>query len=147
MSALTRFEPLDDLFVDPFRDAFRRFLRTTDWPAVAMRAPSEMKLDVSETDREYVVKAEIPGAKKEDVNVKIDGNTVSISAEVKDEHETKGNGERTLTRERYYGSMSRAFSLPHEINDKEAQAKFDNGVLSLTLPKRSEARGTTLAIK
>jgi HSP20 family protein len=142
MSALTRYEPFDDLFTDPFRE-FRRFLRTPDWP-VAMRAPTEMRLDVTENDKEYVVKAEIPGAKKEDVSVKIDGNTVSITAEVKEEKETKG--ERVLTRERYYGSLARAFSLAHEINDKEAQAKFDNGVLSLTLPKRAQAKGTTLAI-
>ena len=146
MSALTRFEPLDDLFADPFRDVFRRFLRTAEWPAMTMRAPSEMKVDVTENDKSYMVKAEIPGAKKEDVSVKIDGNTVSISAEVKEEKETK-SGERVLTRERYYGSLSRAFSLTHEINEKEAQASFDNGVLSLSLPKRAEAKGTTLAIK
>ena len=142
MSALTPFDPMDNLFADPFRDMFRRFLRTTDWPAVRM--PSEMKIDVTENDKEYLVKAEIPGAKKEDVSVKIDGNTVSVSAEIKEEKETKG--ERVLTRERYYGSLSRAFSLAHEINDKEAQAKFDNGTLTLTLPKHAQAKGTTLQI-
>ena len=142
MSALTPFDPMDNLFADPFRDMFRRFLRTTDWPAVRM--PSEMKIDVTENDKEYLVKAEIPGAKKEDVSVKIDGNTVSVSAEIKEEKETKG--ERVLTRERYYGSLSRAFSLAHEINDKEAQAKFDNGILTLTLPKHAQAKGTTLQI-
>ena len=142
MSALTRFEPLDDLFADPFGNMFRRFLRTTDWPAVRMS--SEMKIDVTENDKEYLVKAEIPGAKKEDVSVKIDGNTVSVSAEIKEEKETKG--ERVLTRERYYGSLSRAFSLAHEINEKEAQARFDNGILTLSLPKRAQAKGTTLQI-
>jgi HSP20 family protein len=144
MSALTRFERLDDLFADPFPDMFRRFLRTADWPAA--RAPNEMKLDVTENDKEYLVKAEIPGAKKEDVRVNIDGNFVSISAEVKEEKETKGDGERTLMRELYYGSLARGFTLAHDVDDKQAQAKFENGILSLTLPKRAEAKGTVLKI-
>lgn len=105
-----------------------------------------MKIDITEDDKQYLVKAEIPGAKKEDVRVNIDGNFVSISAEVKEEKETKGDGARNLVRELYYGSMARGFSLAHEVNDKEAQAKFENGILSLTLPKRAEAKGTTLKI-
>lgn len=144
MSALTRIERLDERFPDFFSDMFRRFARTTDWPA--LRPPNEMKIDVTEDDKQYLVKAEIPGAKKEDVRVNIDGNFVSISAEVKEEKETKGDGERNLVRELYYGSMARGFSLAHEVNDKEAQAKFENGILSLTLPKRAEAKGTTLKI-
>jgi HSP20 family protein len=145
MSTLARFEPLDELFpADPFRDMFRRFVRTPDWRAG--RLPSEMKVDVTEDDRQYTVKAEIPGAKREDVCVKIDGNMVFISAEVKEDKETKGDGERVLTRECYHGSLARAFSLAHEIDDKEAKATFDNGVLALTLPKRAEAKGTTLKI-
>ena len=146
MSALTPFEAFDELFADPVRE-FRRFLRTTDWPAAPMRTPSEMRLDVTENDKSYLVKAEIPGARKDDVKVKIDGNTVSITAEVKEEKESKSDGDRVLTRERYYGSVARAFSLAHEIDDKEAQAKFENGVLSLTLPKRAQAQGTTLSIR
>jgi len=144
MSALTRFERLDDLLADPFSPMFRRFLRTPDWPQT--REPNEMKVDITENEREYLVKAEIPGAKKEDVHVNIDGNFVSISAEIKEQKESKGNGERTLVRELYYGNLARGFSLAHEVNDREAQAKFDNGVLSLTLPKRAQAKGTVLKI-
>lgn len=140
MSALTRFERMDDFFPD----MFRRFMRTGDWPAV--RAPSEMKIDVTENDKEYLVKAEIPGAKKEDVRVNVDGNFVSISAEVKEEKESKGHGNRDLVKELYYGSLSRGFSLASEVNDNEAQAKFENGVLSLTLPKRAEAAAKAIKI-
>ncbi|HET9644137.1 MAG TPA: Hsp20/alpha crystallin family protein [Burkholderiaceae bacterium] len=145
MSALTRFEPLGNLMTDPFSDMFRRFLRTAEWPT-GMRAPTEMKVDVTENDKQYTVKAEIPGAKKDDVRVSIDGNYLSISAEIREEKETKGNGERTLLRELYYGSLSRGFTLGHEINTKESSAKFDNGILTLTLPKRAEAKGTTIKV-
>jgi HSP20 family protein len=71
---------------------------------------------------------------------------VSISAEIKDEKETKDKNERVLTRERYYGSMARGFTLACEVNDKESQAVFKDGVLTLTLPKRSEAKGSVLQI-
>lgn len=144
MSALTRLERMDDLFPDTVSDMFRRFLRTADWPA--LRTPSEMKVDVTENDKEYLVEAEIPGVKKEDVRVNVDGNFVSISAETREKKETKGNGSRTLVRELYHGTLARGFSLAHEVDSKEAQAKFENGVLSLTLPKRAEAKGTVLKI-
>ena len=144
MNALTPYERMDDLLSGVFPDFFRRSM-LRDWPG-AMRAPGEMKVDVSETDQAYTVKAQIPGAKKEDVQVKIDGNMVSIAAEIKEEKETQDAKSRSLTRELYYGSLSRAFSLAHEVNDKESQATFENGVLTLTLPKRAPARGTTLKI-
>lgn len=147
MTALTRLEPRTDLMAfDPLPDMFRRFLRMADWPA--LRMPEEMKLDISETDKEYLVKAELPGAKKEDIRVTVDGSYVSISAEVKEEKKEtkKHDGERTLLHETHYGSWSRAFTLPHEVDDKTAAASFENGVLSLMLPKRAPASAHTLAI-
>lgn len=147
MTALTRLEPRTDLLpFDPIPDMFRRFLRMADWPA--LRMPGEMKLDISENDKEYLVKAELPGAKKEDIRVTVDGSYVAISAEVKEEKKEtrKHDGERTLLHETHYGSWSRAFTLPHEVDDKTAAASFENGVLSLTLPKRAPASGHTLAI-
>lgn len=144
MSALTRFDRIEDLMADPFPDFFRRFMRRSDLPA--LRDTSDIKLDVSENDKNYTVKAEIPGAKKEDVRVQIEGNYVSISAEVKEEKETKDKEERVLTRERYYGSMARGFTLACEVNDKESQAVFKDGVLTLTLPKRAETKGSVLQI-
>lgn len=143
MNALTAYERMDDLLSGAFPEFFRRSLMR-DWPAARM--PAEMKLDVSETDEAYLVKAQIPGAKKEDVKVKIDGNFVSISAEVREEKDAKDDKAKSLTRELYYGSLSRGFSLAHEIDEKESKASFEQGVLSLTLPKRAEAKGTTLRI-
>jgi HSP20 family protein len=111
--------------------------------------PQEMRVDVTENEKAYLVKAEMPGARKEDIHVSVDGNYVSIGAEVKEEKKEtkKGNGERTLIHELRYGSMSRAFTLPHEVDEKEADAKFENGVLSLTLPKRGPTTSKTIAIK
>ncbi|GHC85767.1 heat-shock protein Hsp20 [Pseudorhodoferax aquiterrae] len=143
MSALTRFDRLEDLMADPFSDLFRRVMRRTDLPA--LRDGADIKIDVSETDERYTVKAEVPGAKKEDLRVQIEGNYVAISAEVKDEKETK-DGERVLTRERYYGSMARGFTLACEVDDKNSAAVFKDGVLTLTLPKRAQAKGSVLQI-
>lgn len=141
MNALTRFERLDDMFPE----VFRRFMR----PAVAgFEAPGDIRIDVSENDQGYEVRAEVPGAKKDDLRVMIDGNYVSITAEVKREKEEKaGKGERALVKELYYGSSSRGFTLAHEVDDKAAIAKYEDGVLKLSLPKRKEASSKTLKIQ
>lgn len=148
MPGLARIEPrTGPMAFDPFPDMFRRFLHANDWPM--LRAPEEMRLDVTETDKHYQLKAELPGAKKEDIHVVVDGNYVSISAESKEEKKEvrRHDGERTLLHELHYGSRSRSLTLPHEVDDKSADARFENGVLSLTLPKRAPASGTTIAIK
>lgn len=93
-----------------------------------------MRLDVSESDAGYTVKAEIPGMKKEDIAVSIDGNTVSIAAEAKREKEVK-EGEKVLRSERYYGSLSRMMTLPVDVDPAKATASYENGVLTLELPK------------
>jgi HSP20 family protein len=90
----------------------------------------------------------VPGAKKEDIRVSVDGNYVSISAEVKHEKEEKtGKGERALVKELFYGSSSRGFSLPFEVDEKQAIAKYEDGVLKLSLPKKKEASTRTLQIQ
>jgi HSP20 family protein len=130
---------------DMFPELFRRFMRPV---AADFEGPGEIRVDLSETDKEYVVKAEVPGVKKEDIKVSIDGNRVSISAEVKKEKEEKGDNEkRSLYREIFYGSASREFTLAHEVDDKAAVAKYENGILNLTLPKRKEAASKTLRIQ
>lgn len=146
MAALTRFEPREELALDAFPDFFRRFMHMADWPG--MPRVQDMKLDVTENDKEYVVKAQLPGAKKEDIRVSVDGNYVSIAAEVREEKKEtkKHDGERMLLHEMHYGSLSRGFTLPHEVDEKTCDAKYENGVLSLTLPKRAPATGKTLAI-
>jgi HSP20 family protein len=128
MANITRFDPLDDLF-----RGF--FVRPVDFNGNAAQPPS-IKMDVKEQENGYLVHAELPGVKKEDIHVVVDGNQVSISAEVKQEKDVK-EGERVLRSERYYGKVSRSFQLGQDIDDAQAVAKFKDGVLELTLPKRT----------
>jgi len=137
MANITRLDPLDDLF-----RGF--FVRPVDFEGSGQAAPS-IKMDVKEQGNEYLVHAELPGVKKEDIHVVVDGNQVSISAEVKKETEVK-EGERTLRSERYFGKVSRSFQLGQEIDDTQAVAKFNDGVLELTLPKRSASPNKRLTI-
>lgn len=136
MDSLIRRDPLDDLF-----RGF--FVKPMDFPGEA-QVPS-IKMDVREQKERYVVQAEIPGVRKEDIHVTIEGNLVSIAAEVKKEKEVK-EGERVLRSERSYGQVSRSFQLGHEIDDTLAAAKFTDGVLELTLPKKATASNKRLTI-
>jgi HSP20 family protein len=142
MNALTRFERLDDMFPEMFRRMMRPLATTSGFDA-----PGEIRIDVSEDDKSYEVRAEVPGAKKEDIRVTVDRNYVSISAEVKRESEDKGGKGRSLVKELYYGSSARSFTLAHEVDEKAAQAKYDNGVLVLKLPKKLEASSRNLSIQ
>ena len=145
MANLTRFDPFAELArFDPFADDFFRGL--TFRPVV--RSPGiepQIRLDVSEDDKAYTVTAEIPGVKKEDIKVSVDGNQVSISAEVKRETEEK-QGEKVIRSERYYGSVSRSFSLAQDVDDHEARAKYNDGVLLLTLPKKAGGSAKSIAV-
>jgi len=137
MANITRFEPFSELArVNPFSDfdsLFKGFmLRPIFQGAVA--AP-EMKLEVTEDDRAYTVKAEIPGVNKEDIKISIDGNQVSISAEVKKETEKK-EGKKAVHSERYYGQVARSFTLGQEVDQAAAKATYSNGVLEAVLPKK-----------
>jgi HSP20 family protein len=105
----------------------------------------DMKLDLSEDDKNYIVRAEIPGAKKEDIKVDIDGNRVSISAEIKTFKEEKKN-ETVIHSERYEGKVFRSFTLDSSVNEETAQAAYKDGVLELTLPKISSAKSKRLTI-
>jgi len=123
MSRLT----VNDPFAEVFPELFRGFLA----PARPADAPA---LD-----------AELPGVAKDDIHVEIEGNRVSISGEVKRQSEKK-EGERVLRSERYYGNVARTFVLANEVDENKAEAKYDNGVLTLVLPKRAVAGGRKLTI-
>ncbi len=138
MANITRFDPLDDLF-----RGF--FVRPMELGSEGL-APSSVKVDVKELDGAYVVHAELPGVKKEDIHVTVDGNLVAISAEVKREKEVK-EGERILRSERYFGKVSRSFQLGQDIDDAKAAAKFADGVLELTLPKRAASASKRLTVE
>ncbi|MEP7296439.1 MAG: Hsp20/alpha crystallin family protein [Burkholderiales bacterium] len=129
--------------LDPMDFPFRHILRPMRVD-MTDRAP-QIKIDLSETDGQYAVKAEIPGVRKEDIDVRVDGNQVTISAEIKRDQEERKDG-RVLRSERQYGYASRTFSLASAVDDSKADAKYANGVLSLILPKRAAAGTKRLSI-
>jgi len=134
---MTRYDPLDDFF--------RGFLvRPVDFGSPA-DAPT-IKVDVKEQEKAFVVHAEMPGIRKEDIHVSVDGTVVSISAERKQEKEVK-EGEHVLRSERYFGKVSRSFQLSQDVDDSKAVAKFADGVLELTLPKKAAAQSRRLTIE
>ena len=140
MYNITRFRPTGDALDDIFRGFFMQPVRFDGQPDV------QIKMDVSEDEKTYIVHADIPGVKKDDIHVKIDGNQVLISAEVKNEKEVK-EGERLLRSERYFGSVSRAFSLAQDVDENAAEAKYMEGVLELKLPKKQAESKKELVIQ
>jgi len=131
---------------DPFADVFPELFRGVLQPMKSSNGePLEVRIDVKESENDYVVSAELPGVSKDDIQVDIDRNRVSISAEVKRESEKK-DGERVLRSERYYGAVARSFALASEVDEAGANAKFDNGVLTLTLPKKAAPSTKRLSI-
>ncbi len=144
-SNLTRFNPFGDLAgfegLRSFDDFFNRFPLSSTLSA-RMDEP-RINIDVTETDQAYSVKAEVPGARKEDVKVSIDGNVVSIRVE-KSREDVEKDGEAVLRRERYHGVQMRRFSLGHEIDAAKASARCADGVLELSLPKKTGEQGARL---
>ncbi|MBK5102896.1 MAG: Hsp20/alpha crystallin family protein [Burkholderiales bacterium] len=142
MANVSRYDPFGDVFDDLLKGFFVRPMAYEGQPA----APGRIKIDVTERNGAYVVHAEIPGVKKEDIQVSIEGDQVSISAEARAEKEVKED-ERVLHRERYYGKVARAFRLGTDIDQSAANAKYADGVLELTLPKKADAAGRQLTIQ
>lgn len=142
VSEVSRFDPLMD-----FDEMFDRFARTAMRPAWRELEAVEpiIRMDITEAEKEYLVKAEIPGVKKDDIHVSIDGNMISISAEVKQEKETTEGG-RMLRSERCYGKAMRSFRLDQDVMEDKAQAKYTDGVLELKLPKKDGAPHKEIAI-
>ena len=132
---------LEELFRDVAPGFFVRPLHGDPLPTA-----SQIRLDVSESSAAYTVHAEIPGVTKEDIQVSIDGSVVTLAAEIK-QHDSETKDNKVLRSERYYGSVSRSFQLPVEIDQANAKAKYDNGVLTLTLPKKQASGAQRLAIE
>jgi len=140
MANITRFDP----FTDSFEDLVRRVLRPMRWEGEEQ--PLQIKVDVEEDDKSYKVKAEIPGLRKEDINVQVDGNVVSISAESKREKEVTQQG-KVIRSERYYGSLFRSFSLGQDVDQAGVNAKYTDGILELTLPKKATSEAKKISIQ
>jgi HSP20 family protein len=137
MANITRFDPFGEL--DDLLQGF--FVRPM---SLESRGPAQFRMDVKEDEQKYTVLAELPGVKKDDIQVTIAGNQVAIAA-VKKNGEERQN-EKILRRERYYGKLLRTFSLGQEVDEGAASARFVDGVLELTLPKRTAASGHRLTI-
>jgi HSP20 family protein len=140
MSNVTRYDPFGDL-VDDFFKGF--FVGPVGYET---EAPRRIKIEVTEANGDYKVLAELPGVKKEDIHVNIDGDQVSITAETRAEREVK-DGERVLHSERRFGKVSRAFRLAQEVDEGKASARYTDGVLELTLPKKAVAAAKQLTIQ
>lgn len=147
MAGITRYDPFNLTRVDPFGDIDDLFKGFLVRPMAFEGQPQmQIKMDVKENDGAYTVHADIPGVKKEDIHVTIEGNQVSISAEVKKEKEEK-QGEKVLRSERYYGKVARSFTLAQDVDEAKAQAKYADGVLELTLPKKAASSAKKLSIQ
>jgi HSP20 family protein len=142
MANITRFSPFDDSFDDLLRGFF---VRPMTFEGTQAQAP-QIRMDVKEDENSYTVHAEIPGVSKDDIQIGIDGNQVSISAEVKRRSEQK-EGSRVLKTERFYGKAARSFSLASEIDAGGAQAKYTDGVLELVLPKKTTASAKQITVQ
>jgi HSP20 family protein len=141
MFNITRFNPLED----SFENMFRSIPMWLPNPEPRVRAPTQFHMDVTENDKEYRVLAELPGVNKEEISITINGNEIAVSAEVKREKDAK-NGESVLRAERYYGKLERAFTLHQEVDEATAEAKYNDGVLELTLPKKIVAAAKRIAV-
>jgi HSP20 family protein len=145
MANITRFDPFGDVtsfFDDLSKGFFLRPLSLGQMPEL----PTRIKVDVKEDDAAYTVHAEIPGVRKEDIQVSLEGNQVSISSEVKKETEEK-KGERVVHSERYFGKVTRSFTLGQEVDPAGATAKYSEGVLELKLPKKATAAAKKLTVQ
>ena len=142
MLNITRYDPYGDIFDDFMKGFFVRPVAATEAGETVRR----IKIDVTEKDREYKVMAEIPGLKKDDIHVDIEGDVVSLSAETRGEKDVK-EGERVIHSERYFGKVSRSFRLGQEVDETKATAKYTDGVLELVLPKKAAASTRRLTIQ
>ena len=141
MVNIARFNPLDDTIDDLLRGFFVRPISYE-----SANGASQFRVDVTENDNAYTLRAEVPGVKKDDIQITIDGDTVAIGAEVKNEKEVK-NGERVLRTERYYGKVYRAFTLGQPVDETSAAPKYADGVLELTLPKTAAVQAKRITIQ
>ncbi|WAW10841.1 Hsp20 family protein [Oxalobacter vibrioformis] len=136
---LTRFEPFRNL--DEIFNSFRMMPSMGNMDMVEPR----IKIDVNETDDAYVVKADAPGVSKEDIHVSVEGNQVTIEFEIKKESEEKEEG-KVIRTERYVGKQSRSFSLAQDVDESKAEARYADGVLQLTLPKKPGSSRKMLSV-
>jgi len=141
MANTTRFDPFSTNLNDLFEGLLLRPIRFDTNGDQQL----SMKVDVKQDDKAYTVSADMPGVKKDDIHVQVDGNLVTIDAEVKKEKEEKKD-ERVVRSERYYGKLSRSFTLDTEVDESNVDAQYADGVLKLTLPKKAKSNAKKIAV-
>jgi len=141
MTSITRFNSFGDTLDDLFRGFFVHPVSFE-----GEHNPAPFRVEITEKDNAYVLRGDLPGVKKDDINVSVDGDTVAITAEVKTEKDVK-DGERVLRSERYYGKLYRAFTLGQAVEENSVQAKYADGVLELTLPKKAAVQAKRITIQ
>ena len=140
-SLMTRGSLFDDFFKDVAPGFFVKPLHGDPLPSA-----SQIRIDVKETDKDFTVPADIPGLSKEDIHVSVEGSIVTLRAEIR-QQDRQTEGEKVLRTERYYGEVSRSFQLPSDIDEANAKARYDNGVLCLTLPKKISSAPQRLTVE
>lgn len=143
--ALIKWEPLREI-----EDMFDRYTRAMNWPSnrdqeLTRTGDWSPRVDISETENEFVIKAEIPEVKKDDVKVSVDNGVLTIQGERKQEKEEKGKKFHRV--ERYQGSFVRSFTLPDNVDETKVKATFKDGMLNLQIPKTAETKPKAIEVK
>jgi HSP20 family protein len=141
MQNVISYDPRTETGLDELFRGFFKPVRVESAPTPVM-----IKMDVTETENGYLIHSEMPGVKKSDIDVAIEGNQVTITAEIKQEWENK-EGDRVLRNERYFGNVYRSFTLPAELDQSACEAAYENGILELKLVRKAAAPGKRLAIR
>ena len=146
--AIVKWEPMRE--IEDMFDRYTRAMGSMGWPLqrgqeLVKTADWTPRVDISETDKEFAIKAEIPDVQKEDVKVSVDNGVVTIQGERKQEKEEKGKKFHRV--ERYYGSFVRSFTLPDNIDEANIKASFKDGMLNLQIPKSAVAKPKSIEVK
>ena len=137
--------PIARRWNDDFENLFENFLQPLRWTQEEASQGIAPRLDVVERDNEFVVKAEMPGMKKDDIEVSLENGVLTITAETKSETEEK-EGDRVIRQERRYGQYLRSLRLGKEIDEKKVKASYKDGILELVLPKAEEVKPKKIAV-
>ena len=144
---MNELRPFDPLAIGAVEDVLRNFFRAWPFESPVLTSVPSIRMDISETDNNYIIKADIPGVRKEDVDIQIDNNLVTIRAELKSSKEESFAEGRYIRRERQQGYATRSLSLAFPVDESRASAKYENGILELTLPKRAGSSARKLQIR
>jgi HSP20 family protein len=152
-SAVSNYRPpsIDEQFgrlvENMFDDFFTPFAPLSNWSRMNSEGVHSPRINVVETDKSFEIEAELPGVKKEDIKVSVDNQRVTIEAETRQETQQPGDGENVVYAERSARKYLRSFVLPTDVDDDKSQARLENGVLTMSLPKKQDTQAKRLTIQ